>query len=121
MPTKSAMTIITALIKPHMEGKVVQALHGLTEFPGFSITEARGQGRGRGAGGVYRATEYDFTYQRHLQLQIVCQSDAAPHICEVIAAAGRTGHKGDGVIFTSPALSFVRIREAGHPGEEPSA
>ena len=40
-------TIITALIRPHMEGHVVQALHDLPEFPGFFVTEARGQGRGK--------------------------------------------------------------------------
>jgi len=96
-------------------------LHDLPEFPGFSLTEVRGQGRGRGVGGAYRATEYDFAYQRHLQLQMVCRAELAPQICQVIATAAWTGQKGDGVIFTTPAGSFVRIREAGHPtGERPA-
>jgi nitrogen regulatory protein PII len=107
------MVIVTAVIKPMVEGRVIRALHDLAEFPGFTLTEVRGQGRGRGAGGAYRATEYDFAYHRHLQLQIVCRSDAAPFICSAIADAAWTGHKGDGVIFTAPAQSFVRIREAG--------
>lgn len=118
MSIDADMTIITALIKPAMEGRVVHALHALTEFPGFSIIETRGQGRGRGAGGAYRATEYDFAYQRHLQLQIVCRTDAAGPICNAIARAAWTGHKGDGVIFTERADTFVRIREAGRPGED---
>lgn len=105
------MTLITALIKPHMEGAVVAALHDLPEFPGFSLTELRGQGRGRGAGGTYRATEYDFTYLRHLQIQIVCNSGMVDHVCAAIASAASTGMKGDGVIFTSKVDSFVRIRE----------
>src|SRR5581483_3351786 len=121
MSTDSPMTVITALIKPNMEGRVVRALHDLPEFPGFSLTEVRGQGRGRGVGGAYRATEYDFAYQSHLQLQMVCSAELASQICQVIAAAAWTGQKGDGVIFTTPAGSFVRIREAGHPtGERPA-
>ena len=120
MTTEPVMTIITALIKPHAEGNVVRALHDLPEFPGFSLSEVRGQGRGRGAGGAYRATEYDFAYHRHLQLQVVCRADAAHEICNAIAVAAWTGHKGDGVIFTVPVQSFVRIREAGDPAKKAS-
>jgi nitrogen regulatory protein PII len=112
------MTMVTAVIKPMMEGKVIRALHDLPEFPGFTVTEVRGQGRGRGAGGAYRATEYDFTYHRHLMLQIVCRSEAAPAVCSAIADAAWTGHKGDGVVFSAPALSFLRIREAGRPAKK---
>lgn len=114
MTTDPSMTIITAEIKPNMEAVVIRALHDLPEFPGFSITEVRGQGRGRGVGGAYRATDYDFTFLRHLQIQIVCRSDAADLICDTIAKAAWTGRKGDGVIFMSPATSFARIREVGH-------
>lgn len=114
MNTERQMTLITAMIKPHMEGRVVQALHGLPEFPGFSLMEVRGQGRGRGAGGAYRATEYDFTYLRHLQIQVVCRSDVTDKISAAIALAAFTGAKGDGVIFTSRIDSFLRIREHGH-------
>lgn len=118
MSTDAEMTVVTALIRPNMEGHVVQALHELPEFPGFFISEVRGQGRGRGAGGSYRASEFDLTYHRFLQLQIVCTASAAAGICNAIAAAAWTGHKGDGVIFTSAAQSFGRIREIGRLGRE---
>ena len=115
MSTEPEMIVINALIRPHMEGHVVQALHDLHDFPGFFITEARGQGRGRGAGGTYRAAETELTYYRFLQLQIVCPEAAASEICTTIAVAAWTGRKGDGVIFTSAAQSFGRIREIGRP------
>ena len=111
MSTEQEMTIVTALIRPQMEGRVVQALHDLREFPGFSISEARGQGRGRGAGGTYTATELDLTYHRFLQIQLVCRSELASTVCDVITGAAWTGRKGDGVIFTSGAHSFFRIRD----------
>lgn len=113
MSTDRELTIVTALIKPQMEGRVIHALHDLPEFPGFSVVEVRGQGRGRGAGGSYRATEYDFTYLHHLQLTIVCPADMARSVCDAIASAAWTGKKGDGVIFTSDARSFARIRDIG--------
>jgi nitrogen regulatory protein PII len=121
MSTDGNMTIVTALIRPHKEGSVVRALHDLAEFPGFSIVEARGQGRGRGAGGAYEATEFDLTYHRLLQVQLVCRSDdQADEICRTIANAGWTGRKGDGVVFTAAAHSFVRTRETGgQRGEGP--
>lgn len=115
MSIESGMTIVTALIRPHMEGRVVRALHDLQEFPGFFIVEARGQGRGRGAGGGYTATDFDLTYHRFLQLQTVCRSGLADEICNAIAAAAWTGHRGDGVVFTTDAHSFVRIREKRRP------
>ena len=107
MPTDPPLTIVTALIQPHMEGRVIHALHDLGEFPGFSLTEVRGQGRGRGAGGSYVATEYDFAFQRHLQMQIVCHASMAAEICRRIAAAAWTGRKGDGVIYTAAAESLM--------------
>lgn len=120
MSTDPEFTVVTAMIQAHMEGHVVNALHGLSEFIGFSLSEVRGQGRGQGVGGSYTATEYGFTYQRHLQIQIVCRTEQATLICRTIAAAARTGHKGDGIIFTTPAGNFARIREFGQPGPETS-
>lgn len=107
------LRLVTALIHPHLEGRVVRALHELPEFPGFSLVEARGQGRGRGAGGTYVASEYNLTYQRHLQVQIVCRAGAVDEIVEALVRAGWTGRRGDGVISVSPVESFVRIRETG--------
>jgi nitrogen regulatory protein PII len=71
-----------------------------------------------GRGGAYQATEFDLTYHRFLQLQIVCSASAASQVCRAIAAAAWTGRKGDGVIFTGAAESFGRIRQIGRPTEE---
>jgi nitrogen regulatory protein PII len=119
MSTEPETMIVTALIRPNMEGRVVEALHELGEFPGFFITEVRGQGRGRGAGGSYEATDFELTYHRFLQIQMACRPSAAERVCDVIAKAAWTGRKGDGVIFTTPAGSFCRIREAGSPKVAP--
>lgn len=112
-----AKMIITAVIRPHMESHVVRALHELPEFPGFYLTETRGQGRGRGAGGAYVSAESDLSYHHTLKLQLVCDASIAETVCAAIARAAWTGRKGDGVIFTTPATSFFRIREIGESEE----
>lgn len=115
MSSESGTTIVTALIRPHMKEHVVRALHDLPEFPGFFFLEVRGQGRRRGAGGSYAASESDLTYDHFLQLQIACRPDQASEVCNAFAVAAWTGRRGDGVIFTTDANSFVRIREKGRP------
>jgi nitrogen regulatory protein PII len=112
------MTLILALIRPHMEEHVVHALHDLPDFPGFTFTEVRGQGRGRGQGGAYVSSETDLTYHYFLELRLVCSSERAGDICSHIAAAAWTGRKGDGVVLTTPVHTFARIREIGRHSEK---
>ena len=78
----------------------------------------RGQGQGRGAGGAYQATDGDFTYHRFTQIQLVAPRQSVEVIGEVICRAAWTGRKGDGVVFATPAVSFMRIRIAGAPTDE---
>ncbi len=116
MTTDPETTIVTALIRPNMEGRVVEALHTMGDFPGFFVSEVRGQGRGRGVGGSYEATDFDLTYHRFLQIQMACKTSEAEEVCRIISKAAWTGRKGDGVIFTTPAGMFCRIREVGGRG-----
>lgn len=109
------MMIVTALIRPHMESRVVNALHELPEFPGFFITPVRGQDRGRGVGGAYVSSESELTFHQLIKIEIVCSAAAAEAVSSKIVDAAWTGHKGDGVVFTARAVSFGRIRELGTP------
>jgi nitrogen regulatory protein PII len=118
MSIDGEMIMVTALIRPHMEGHVVRMLHDLPDFPGFTFTEVRGQGRGRGQGGSYVSSETDLNYHQFLELRLVCRSELADDICGRIASAAWTGRKGDGVVFTTPVHAFARIREIGRHSEK---
>lgn len=109
------MKQITAFIKPHMEGKVVSALHDLPEFPGFTVIEARGQGHGRGAGGSFVATEMNFAYHPRCVLIVTCEDEQAEAICRIIIENASTGLKGDGIVSVSEVAQLFRIR----PGRLP--
>lgn len=118
MSIDGEMVLVTALIRPHMEGHVVRVLHDLPDFPGFTFSEVRGQGRGRGQSGAYVSSVTELTYHQFLELRLVCRSELADDICDRIASAAWTGRKGDGVVLTTPVHTFARIREVGRRSEK---
>ncbi len=104
------MKEIKAIIHPHMVQKVVHALRELDHFPGFTLLDARGQGRGRGAKGAYIVTEDDIDYHRKTIMVIVCADEIVSTITETIRKAAHTGHKGDGIITVRNLEEVIRIR-----------
>ena len=104
------MHSIRAIIQPHMIGKVMRALRELPHFPGCTVIDAHGQGRGRGVGGVYEATEDDIEYNRKVELEVVCADDLVSAVSDAIGEAARTGHRGDGLILVTELRSVIRIR-----------
>lgn len=104
------MKKIKAIIHPHMVSKVVGALHEIEHFPGVTLLDARGQGRGRGAGGAYVVTEDEIDYHRKVVVIVVCSDEIAPALTEAIRSAAHTGTKGDGIITVGNLSEVVRIR-----------
>lgn len=104
------MKEIKAILQLHMVTKVVRVLHALPHFPGLTLSDARGQGRGRGAGGSFKLTEDDIDYHRKVILEVVCNDELAQSIVETIRQAARTGNKGDGIILVSELREVIRIR-----------
>ena len=104
------MKEIKAILQPHMLSRVVRALHALPHFPGFTVADARGQGRGRGAGGSFKITEDDIDYHRKVVLEIACSDDLASSIAETVRQAAHTGQQGDGLILIRDLEGVIRIR-----------
>ena len=104
------MKEIKAILQPHIVTKVVRALHALPHFPGLTLSDAYGQGRGRGAGGSFKLTEDEIDYHRKVILEVVCNDELAPGIAETIRQAAHTGNKGDGIILVSELREVIRIR-----------
>ena len=104
------MKEIKAILQPHRVSSVVRALHALAHFPGLTISDARGQGRGRGEGGSFQMTEDEIDYHRRVILEVVCADDLAASIADTIRGAAHTGNKGDGIILIGEVQQVVRIR-----------
>ena len=106
------MKEIKAIIQPHMLGKVMDALHGLPHFPGITVSDCLGQGRGRGAGGQYVATEQTIGFAKMTKLELLCTDAACDELIGVIQMAAHTGNPGDGVIMAADLSRVVRIGTA---------
>jgi nitrogen regulatory protein P-II 1 len=104
------MKEIKATIQSHMADKVIHALHELPHFPGLTIFEMSGQGRGRGEGGAYLPTEETIFYERRKRIEIICGDEVAGSIAETIRNAARTGVRGDGLIIITDINTVIRIR-----------
>ena len=100
---------MTAHSSPHMEEHVTLAPHDLADFPGFTFTGVRGQGRGPGHDDAYVSTDSDLIYHRFLELRRLCRSELEEEICDRMASAAWTGRKDDGVVFTTTVNHFARI------------
>lgn len=104
------MKEVKAIIQPHMLHNVVCALHELAHFPGITIVDVQGQGRGAGKEHAYQPTVDEIFKTNRKLLEIVCADDAADQIAETIRKTAHTGHKGDGLIVISDISEVIRIR-----------
>ena len=111
------MKQITAIIQPHMLGRVEHALHELPHFPGFTLLRAQGHVRGRAADHAWHATEGDIDEHDNLMLLIFCSDPLAPRIVETVQRNARTGLRGDGLIAVQEVADILRIGSGEH-GED---
>lgn len=105
------MKEIKAIIKPELLEKVMDELRNHADLPGATICEVSGFGREKASGG--------FGYQRMIKLEIVVPDQIAESVRDLIAIHARTGQPGDGLIFTIPVESGVRIRTGKPIGGDP--
>jgi nitrogen regulatory protein P-II 1 len=110
------MKRITAYIKPNMLDAVVFGLHRIQDFPGATIGEVRGIGRGisQSKGNKDQAPRVGFPVS--VRLEVVCGTDQVEEIVATIAREAHTGMPDDGRIVISPVDDVIRI-ETGEHGE----
>lgn len=106
------MKRIEAYLAPHRLTAVIHQLHELPRFPGLTVTNAHGQGHGRGEGGHYAYDEDCLTYLDRKLLIVICEDIEAKVIAELIATVAHTGNRGDGIVVISEVSEVLRIREA---------
>jgi nitrogen regulatory protein PII len=111
------MKRIIAIIKPNMLDDVIFALHQVKDFPGATMTDVRGMGRG-----IHRHVKESqlppsFGYPAQVRIEIVCIDDQVDEIVTTIERNAQTGKQGDGKIFTAPVDGACRI-STGQRGED---
>jgi nitrogen regulatory protein P-II 1 len=106
------MKEIKAFIQPFLLGKVTKALEEIPEFPGMSVSDVKGFGRGKMERKV-RIVEF----VPKVKIEIIAKDEMADRIVETIQRYAHTGNMGDGKIFVSNIERAVRIR-SGEKDEE---
>ena len=110
------MKMVMAVIKPHKQDQVREALTGLG-VEGMTATEVKGYGRQKGHTEIYRGAEYTVNFLPKVRIEVVVADSLIDQTVEVIQEAAKTGKIGDGKIFVYDVSSAVRIR-TGETGDE---
>lgn len=111
------MKQIKAIVHPRVLSRVVHALHELPHFPGLTVLDALGQGRGRGKGGEFIPTDQTLFFHKKKLLEIVADDALAPLIVGIIQKAAHTGTEGDGIIVVTNIEAVLRIRSGEVSGD----
>jgi nitrogen regulatory protein P-II 1 len=101
------MKEIRAYIQPFMLSKVMKALQKIAKFPGISVVEVQGFGRGKVLAPGDRIIR---EFVPKIRLEVVVKNELVEEVVRTIEKAAHTGNFGDGVIFVLPVEQAVRIR-----------
>ena len=104
------MKQIIAMIQPHRLENVEAALHLLEHLPGFTLFQAHGHPRGKGAHHAFTSNEWNPDAHDRLVLMIFCEDQHVEKLVSTIRDAAYTGNPGDGLIAVTEVVSLVRIR-----------
>jgi len=111
------MKRIIAIIKPNMLDDVIFSLHQVKDFPGATMTDVRGMGRGFHQHLKENQLSPSFGYPAHVRIEIVCLDDQVDEILTNIEENAWTGKPGDGKIFICPVEEACRI-STGQRGDD---
>ena len=101
--------LVTAIVKPHMLDAVKDSLRS-AGVQGLTVTEVRGFGRQGGHTETYRGAEYTVDLVPKLRLEVLCATEDADKILELIRSAAHTGKIGDGKVWVVDVDRLMRIR-----------
>ncbi len=97
-----------------MLAKVTHALQKIDGFPGVSMVEIQGFGRGKV---LVPGDKIIREFVPKIRLETMVKDELVEEVVSTIQKAAHTGNRGDGVIFVLPMEHAVRIRT----GERDSA
>ncbi len=104
------MKEVRAFVQPFLIDKITAALLEMPEFPGMSVSDVRGFGRGMKSSASHTLQEELEEFAPKLRLEIFVRDDMAVRVAAAVAAAAHTGNRGDGKVFILPVEAAIRIR-----------
>jgi nitrogen regulatory protein P-II 1 len=110
------MKEIKAIIDPSFIYHVMVALHALPRFPGVTISDAQGQGRGEGADGKHVSYGDPLSFKKKVKLELFCADDECDLYVDTILKASHSKAHGKGIIRVTNLERVVRI-SSGEEGD----
>ncbi len=110
------MMRVIAIIQPFMFQRVCEALRGIDDLPGLTVSDVIGWGKGRGVDASDVVHEHGCAFVKKKKVELVVPSALTDRVVEVIAQPAHTGNLGDGKIFVHELRAVMKIR-TGERGE----
>lgn len=105
----SEMVEINAVVRPEMLDRVVRTLKE-SGVPRLTVTRVHAIGAGVDPAAQKLSLEEGAAYTDKARVCFICARERAHMFTELIARAGRTGRRGDGIVFVRPVLAVTKIR-----------
>lgn len=100
---------IRAIVRQEMLDRVVHCLKE-SGVPRLTVTRVHAVGAGVDPAAAKISLEEGTEYADKAMIQFVCAGERCEMFAELIAREGRTGRRGDGVVFVYPVLDVVKVR-----------
>jgi len=103
------MKEIKAFIRSKRAKAVCTALRA-NGFYSMTLTEAEGTGLYTDPAEDFPTFKFPFMHSRVVKVEIVCPDAEMEAIIKIIRDKGKTGHAGDGIVYTLDVRQVYRIK-----------
>lgn len=104
------MKLVKAYIRPMLLEEVYTALRA-EGYCCMTVFEGEGTGRYSDPSDRHGSLNFPAMHTPVAKIEIAAEAKDVEPISEIIQKHGRTGHKGDGIVFVSPIEQITRIRD----------
>jgi len=104
------MKEIKAIIRSSKLWDVTEKLQQIEGFPGVSVSEVKGFGRGRAKKAQDKIIFERVAVIPRIKLEMVVDDGMVDIVVELIQKQAHTGYTGDGKIYVYPVEQAIRIR-----------
>jgi nitrogen regulatory protein P-II 1 len=111
------MKEIKAIIDPSFIYQVMVSLHALPRFPGVTISDAQGQGRGEGVDEKHVSYGDPLSFKKKIKLELFCADDECDLYVNTILKAAHSKTQGKGIIRVTHLERVVRV-SSGEEGDD---
>ena len=105
----SGMVEVHAIVRREMLDRVVHGLRA-AGVPRLTVARVHAIGTGVDPDAARIALSESAEYADKAAVVFICPAARSPGLIETVIHAGRTGRRGDGIVYVQPVAQVVKIR-----------